>query len=45
MQSGIDTVNDSHFSRSDNRPGERMNRWIEIALLWLAVIVIVACWR
>ena len=47
MQSGIDTLNDSRFSPDNlkNSRGDSMNHWLEIALLWLAVIVVIACWR
>jgi hypothetical protein len=45
MQSGSDTLNEPRYSRNDNHRGESMNHWIEIALLWLAVIVVIACWR
>ncbi|HEY8748032.1 MAG TPA: hypothetical protein VIM11_08660 [Tepidisphaeraceae bacterium] len=46
MQSGIDTLNESDYSPNGNENrGEWLNTWIEIALLWLALIVVIACWR
>jgi hypothetical protein len=45
MQSGIDTLNEHQYSPQDGNRGPSTNYWIEIALLWLAVIVIIACWK
>jgi len=45
MQSGIDTLNQSPYSPEDKNGDASMNHWIEIALLWLAVLVVIACWK
>ena len=46
MQSGIDTLDEREYLRSEMRDRrEALNTWVEIALLWAAVIVVIAFWR
>jgi hypothetical protein len=46
VQSGIETINDDEYHPTPTRKGrEWLNTVIEVALLWLAVIVVIACWR
>ena len=46
VQSGIETVdNNEYIPKSTRNRRERLNTWIEIALLWLALILVIACWR
>ena len=46
MQSGIETLNDDPYPPTPARKRrEWLNTAIEVALLWLAVIVVIACWR
>ena len=42
MDTGIDTLDEREYSRNRR---ESLNTWIEIALLWAAVIVMIAFWR
>jgi hypothetical protein len=45
VQSTTDTFSESSYSPDENKRRGDWNAWIEIALLWLAVILIIACWR
>ena len=47
MQSGIETVEDNnqYIPKPTRNRRERLNSLIEVILLWLAVIVVIACWR
>lgn len=46
MQTGIDTLNEEEYPTPRTRKGrEWLNTAIEIGLLWLAVILVIACWK
>ena len=45
MQSGIDTLNENQLPTERGGPRTEWNAWIEIALLWIAVILMIACWK
>jgi len=45
MQTNSGTWSDSEFRPATASRTDRMNNWLEIALLWAAVFVVIGCWR
>ena len=46
VHSGIDSFDNDDYPTAPTRKGrEWLNTAIEVGLLWLAVILVIACWR